>query len=79
MTSLTVLQHPRSQDTADMLAVVDTLRSKIEAGEFTAFAAVSINEGDECFAFTANRGHVTRLRVCGAVSHLLACLHNGEV
>lgn len=77
--SLNVIPHTFANGSQGMLEQLDQLRARIEAGDVAAFAAVTINEGDETHAWIASKQHVTRLRVYGAVSHLQHCLHTGEV
>ena len=60
------------------LAVVDRLRADIESGRIVAFAAVSINEQDDVESWSGAVRSVSRLRIQGAVSHLLHCLHTGD-
>jgi len=57
--------------TDEALAVIDDLRAKVESGQVIAFAAVGIEPGDETMTWQATTRPVTRLRVMGAMTHLL--------
>lgn len=76
---LTVVPHPDVHGKAAMLETLDNLRAKVESGEVVAMAAVGISQSDDVASWMSTVGHVSRLRVYGAVSHLLHCLHAGEV
>lgn len=63
---------------AESLAALDIVRAQIESGEIVGFVGASISSGDEVRGFCGAVGHVSRLRLMGAASHLLACMHAGE-
>lgn len=67
-----------ADDKADMLEVLDSLRSSIESGELVAFAAVGIEPGDETRMWFASRQNVTRLRALGAIANLQHWFAAGE-
>lgn len=79
MTGFKLLQTPAAQSTAECLDVLDKLRAAVEAGEVAAFAAVTLDKGDNVSAWMGQTVPVTRLRTMGAVGYLLACMHSGEV
>jgi hypothetical protein len=70
---------PASLDKASTLEVLDRLRASVEAGEVAAFWAVTIAHDDSTSAWCGQTTPVSRLRGMGAVAHLQACMHAGEV
>lgn len=76
-----VVDFNRGPDAASLqttLEVVDKLREAVLEGRVVAFAAVSLNDSDDVESWTGAVRHVTRLRLRGAVSYLLHCLHTGD-
>lgn len=60
----------RTPSMADALETIDQLRREIEAGRVIAFAAVAIEQGDECIAYCSAIKPVSRLRLQGAIAQL---------
>ncbi len=71
MSNLRAIPLPcASKDKA--LEIIDSLKEAIESGQIIAFAAVGIEPGDETRSWMATTKPVTRLRMMGAMYHLLA-------
>lgn len=80
MTSPSLIHyHPSTQDKADTLKVIDALRAAVESGECVAFACVAIAPDDAVSFYGGQTMHVSRLRTMGAIAHLGACMHAGEI
>lgn len=76
-----IVTFDRGPDKAGLqstLDVIDKLRQSVIDGHVIAFAAVSLNDTDDVESWTSAVRYVTRLRLQGAVSHLLHCLHTGD-
>lgn len=78
MSDFKLIQSPAAMDKAEALAIIDKLRASIESGESVGFYGVTIDVGDNVAAWRTSVGRVSRLRMMGAVSHLLACMHSGD-
>ena len=65
----------REKGKPQLLAVVDSLREKIESGEIVAFAAVGIQADDVTLSWQGCTQGVTNLRLVGAVARLLHGVH----
>lgn len=74
-----LVQLPAALDKAATLEVIDRLREVVERGEIAAFWAVTIGHDDNTEAYCGQVAPTSRLRGMGAVSHLLACMHCGDV
>jgi len=74
-----VINHQALDEKRAALAVLERLREEVEAGTVTCFMGVTIDADDNVATWSGATMRVSRLRSMGAVSHLLACLHNGEV
>lgn len=59
------------------LAVLASLKEAIETEQIVAFCAVGIEEGDETRMWSATTKPVTRLRMIGAMYHLLHSFETG--
>lgn len=78
MTLSVVANHQSVEEKASALAVIDRLRADVESGAVTCFVGVTIDAEDNVASWSGATVRVSRLRSMGAVSHLLACMHNGE-
>lgn len=78
MSGLKLIQSPAALDKADSLAMLDKLRASIESGETVGFYGVSVAKDDQVASWSCSVGRVSRLRMMGAVSYLLACMHSGD-
>ena len=78
MTALSLIPST-APDTAGALETLDNLRAAVASGQVIGFTAVGIEPDDSTRVWLSTTVPVTKLRVIGAVSHLLACVHAGEV
>lgn len=60
------------------LGVLDDLREAVIAGRVVAFAAVGIEADDATRMWASSTADVSRLRVMGAMSHMLHMYSHGE-
>ena len=58
-------------DMTDALAVLDSLRAAVEAGEIVAFACVGIEPDDCTRMWSSATRPTTRLKIIGAMAHML--------
>lgn len=63
---------------ANALGVLDDLREAVIAGRVVAFAAVGIEPDDTTRMWSSCTADVSRLRVMGAMSHMLHMYSHGE-
>lgn len=61
------------------LEVLDDLRERVRKGQLVAVVAVGITEDDATTAWATATQPVSRLRVMGALSHLLHMYQHGEI
>lgn len=70
--SLTLCRLPQeAATTEEALAVIDALREAVASGEIVAVAAVGIERDDVTRLWTTTTRPVTRLRIIGAMHHML--------
>lgn len=79
MSGLKLVELPAATDKAASLAVLDRLREAIEDGRVASFYAVTVGHDDSTEGYCGQVVPTSRLRGMGAVSHLLACMHAGEI
>jgi hypothetical protein len=58
--------------TTEALKTIDSLKEAIESGEIVGFAAVGIEPNDNTRMWTTTTMPISRLRMIGAMYHLLA-------
>lgn len=78
MTGPKLVELPAAQNKDAALEVLDRLRADIVPGRVAAFYGVSVDHDDTTECWCASTTRVSRLRMMGAVSYLLACMHSGE-
>lgn len=78
MSSPKLVELQSAQDKTAALEVIDKLRADIESGKVAGFYGVSVEHDDTTACWCASTTRVSRLRMMGAVSYLLTCMHTGE-
>lgn len=78
---MTILQLAQAQakTKAEALAVIDQLRAQIESGEAIAFVGATLSRADGIFGWATTTEPVSRLRMMGAIAHLTASYHAGDL
>lgn len=79
LTVVTLTSREGEDAKVEALAVLDRLRADVESGEVSCFVGVTIDDDDNVRTWSGATKRVSRLRSMGAIAHLQACLHNGEV
>lgn len=74
MANLTIV---KGGDTANMLEVLDSLRTEVAEGRCVCFVAVGLGPDDNTRGWTAAVRGVSRLRVMGALADLQHSYHAG--
>jgi len=60
------------------LEVIDDLREKVRKGQIVAFAAVGVESDDTTMMWASCTENVSRLRIQGAMAHMLHMYQHGE-
>lgn len=74
-----VTLKPSAASVAEALGVIDQLRADIVAGRAVGFAGVTISPDDEVCGWSTTTQRISRLRMMGAVSQLLASMHANDI
>ncbi len=74
----TLRKLPPADNKEDALKVIESLRQAGESGDIVAFAAVGIEPDDCTRMWSATTRNVTRLRMFGAMAHLLHSFMHDE-
>lgn len=76
MTNITAIPLNNAPTKQDALDVVESLKQAIESGQLVAFAAVGIEENDNTSIWSSSTRPVSRLRMIGAMHHMLHSYEN---
>lgn len=76
MTKITAIPLNNAPTKQDALDVVESLKQAIESGQLVAFAAVGIEENDNTSIWCFSTRPVSRLRMLGAMHHMLHSYEN---
>lgn len=68
----------KTRDLTSALSVLDGLRKRLESGQIIAFGMVEIDAEDNAYTSAATTEPVSRLRMIGAIHHLLHCYETGD-
>lgn len=72
-----LLTLPAQTNKKDALEVLESLKKAIEDGEIIAFGCVGISEDDNTSLWSSSVKPVSRLRMIGAMNHMLHSYEDG--